>query len=413
MRMTSLLLWHWISLLSWFSGRQWPFKKKAVNVAFDRDLEPCQRLRFNPYQFAAEDEGRTEDPTERRYREAREKGQIAKTQELSQALTLLTSFFLFYLLSFWILYNLLALTKNFYSDFWKYSFSETQMYTGIWFTFIFMGKMLAPIFGITVITAVVANMVQVGFLFTTKPLAFDLSKIKLDPATMMRKMFFSRQVGMNLAKTLFKVVVVGYLSYAIIMDDFEVLMRTSQLSPMQALFTISFVTFKVVIWVSLLLLILSIPDYFFQKSELKEQLKMTKQELKQEIKEQEGDPYIKSRLRARRMEMMRNRMIAEVPTADVVITNPTHYAVALRMSQISKAPEVIAKGEGYMAQKIKEIAREHDIETIENKPLAQTLYRTVEIGQTIPAELYEVVIGIYAIVIKKHPEKFRYLRRPA
>ncbi len=386
------------------------FQEDNTTILGRRNTFASDVLQLNLSQFAAEDEGRTEDPTEKRIKEAREKGQVAKTQELAQALTLLVGFFTFYLLSLWFLYEIMMLTKRFFGEFWQYTFGDGQMKVGFFFVMWLMMKLLLPIFAVTFISALLANLMQVGFMFTLKPLAMDFSKIKLDPASMMKKVFFSRQVGMNLLKTLFKVIVVGYLSYIIIAGDFELLMKTSQLSPMQALFTISFSVFKVVIWISLLLLVLSIPDYFFQKSELKEQLKMTKRDVKQEYKEQEGDPYMRSRLRARREEMLRNRMISEVPQADVIITNPTHYAVALRMNSATRTPEVIAKGEGYLARKIKEIGREHSIEIIENKPLAQALYHRVKTGQEIPSDLYRIVVDIYTLLIQKHPSKYNHLR---
>lgn len=361
------------------------------------------------FQFASEDEGRTEEPTERRIREAREKGQVAKTQELAQALTLLMGFFTFYLLSMWILYELLMLTKRFFSDFWMYTFADNQLYAGLWFVFYLFAKLLAPILGVTFFAGILGNVIQVGFLFTVKPLAFDLSKIKIDPASFIKKTLFSKQVGMNLFKTLVKVVVVGYLCYAIIAGDFEEMMKTMQISPMESLMVFGFVVFKLVIWSALLILVLSIPDFFFQKSELMESLKMTKQELKQEIKEYEGDPYIKARLRSRRQEMLRNKMISEVPGADVVITNPVHIAVALKYTPASGAPTVIAKGEGYLARKIKEIAAEHGIQIIENKPLAWELYKSAEIGQEIPGNLYRVVAEIFKLLIEKNPRKFTHV----
>lgn len=371
---------------------------------------PSRGLRLDLRQFAAEEEGRTEDPTERRFREAREKGQVAKTQELSQALTMLVGFFTFYLIATWVLFKMLNLTKRFFADFWQYTFEDPQVMQGFWFIIVVMAKILAPMLVVTFVVAIVANVAQVGFLFTLKPLAMDITKIKLDPGSMVKKIFFSRQVAMNLGKSLFKVTVVGYLSYAIIASDFEVLMKTSQLSPTESLVTISYTVFKLVIWVSLLLLLLAIPDFFFQKSELKEQLKMTKQEVKQEHKEQEGDPMMRSQLRERREEMLRNRMIQEVPEADVVITNPSHYAVALKMSEYTRTPEVLAKGEDYLARKIKEIAKENSIYIIENKPLAQALYNQVEIGQAIPPELYQVVVEIYAMLIQRNPSRFSYLQ---
>jgi flagellar biosynthetic protein FlhB len=366
-------------------------------------------IRLDLFQFAAEDDGRTEEPTERRIREARDKGQVAKTPELSQALVLLVSFFTLYLLSLWILYEILRFTERFFTDFWLYDLTEPAMKTGLTFMAYEFFKLTAPFLGVTFLAGIIGNIVQVGFLFTLKPIALDLSKIKLDPATFMKRVLFSRQVGINLLKTFFKITVIGYLCYAIISADFQAIMKTSQGSPYESLAIIGYTVFKLTIWSSLLLLIMAIPDYFFQKSELMESLKMTKQELKQEMKEYEGDPYIKSRIRSRRQEMLRAKMLSEVPTADVVITNPVHIAVALKYATGSGAPQVIAKGESYLAQKIKEIALENNIYIMENKPLAWELYKNVEIGQQIPASLYRVVAEIFKLLIEKNPHKFAHV----
>jgi flagellar biosynthetic protein FlhB len=164
----------------------------------------------------------------------------------------------------------------------------------------------------------------------------------------------------------------------------------------------------VFIRVAVMLIVLAIADYFFQKYRFTEQLKMTKQEVKEEFKETEGDPITKGRIRRIQREMARKRMMADVPTAEVVITNPTHYSVALSYKMESMdAPKVIAKGVGFLALKIRELAQEHGIPLVENKPLAQTLYKSVEIGEYIPSNLYKAVAEILAYIYKAKNALYR------
>jgi len=163
---------------------------------------------------------------------------------------------------------------------------------------------------------------------------------------------------------------------------------------------------KIIVWTSVLLLVLSIPDYYFQKKELMESLKMSKQEMKEEYKETQGDPHLKARLREMQRELVMKNMIREVPTADVVVTNPTHYAIALKYDKDTmEAPTVIAKGADSMALKIRQIARENSVSIIENRPLAQQMYRDVEVGDIIPEELFYTVSLVYAELHKKNQYK--------
>ena len=358
---------------------------------------------FDLQLFAAEDEGRTEEPTEKKIREAREKGQVAKTDELPQALVVLAGFFVILLFGSWIYDTIAQVTKYYLSSFSDMSVSQRSMGRDFFALMVESAKVLFPIFIAVFIAALAGNLMQVGFQVSSHPLKFDLTKIKFDPATIMKKIFFSKQVGMNLFKSLFKVIAISLVSYLIISDSFDMIMKTPDVSVALALKTVSIAALKIIIWSTVLLLILSVPDYFFQKREFIESLKMTKQELKEELKETMGDPYIRARLREMQREIVMRNMIGEVPKADVIVTNPTHFAVALKYERnMMEAPTVVAKGVDSMALKIREVARQNSIPLIENRPLAQELYRRLNVGDIIPEDLFYAVSLVYAELYRKH-----------
>jgi len=360
-------------------------------------------FRFDLQLFAAEDEGRTEEPTEKKLREAREKGQVAKTMELPQAVVIIFGIMSVFMLSTWIYDSIASMTKHYLTTFSRFSLTEAkariEFFSILWNT----AKVCMPIFIAVVIAGILGNVIQVGFQFSTHPLKFDWNKIKFDPATIMKKVFFSKQIAMNLFKTIFKVCAISLIAYLIIMDDFETFLKTPDVSVAMATKIVMISALKVIIWSAVLILVLSIPDYIFQKREFIESLKMSKQELKEELKETIGDPYIRARLREMQREIVMRNMIREVPRADVVVTNPTHYAVALKYErEIMIAPTVIAKGIDSMAIKIRGIARENGIEIMENRPLAQDLYNRLDVGETIPEDLFAAVSLIYAELYRKN-----------
>lgn len=364
--------------------------------------EPSTLLRFDLQLFAAEDEGRTEDPTEKKIREAREKGQVAKSQELAPALVVISGMLVIFAFSPMIYSSLAAMTSFFLGNFTSLSITSRSL-ANIFFAVIGeVGKILAPVFIASMVAAVVANVAQVGWLFTAHPLKPDLNRMKFDPATIMKKVLFSKQVAMNLFKSLFKVIVVSVAAYLIISHDFYKIMKTPDIAVSAALKIILISGLKIIIWSSVLLLILSIPDYIFQRMEHRESLKMRKEELKEELKETMGDPHLKARLREMQKEMVMKNMVQEVPRADVVVTNPTHYAVALRYDRdIMIAPEVVARGMDNIALKIREIARENGVAIIENRPLAREMCQTLNVGDQIPEDLFYAVSLVYAELYRK------------
>ncbi len=384
--------------MSYFDNIQlklYPASCYAPAVSFDLQL------------FASpEDEGRTEEPTEKRIRDAREKGQVAKSQELGQTLVVISSIMIIFAFGGWILESLAEITKYFLSSFSTYRVTERRVITDFYFILYESGKVVLPVFAISVFAAVAGNLMQVGFMFTTHPLKVNWSKLKFDPATIMKKVLFSKQVGMNLVKSLFKVGAIGFVAYLVIMGDIDDILKTPDLSIGAALHIILMSGFKIIVWTSVLLLIMSVPDYFFQKKELMESLKMTKQQLKEEYKESQGDPHVRARLREMQRNIVMKNMIREVPKADVVVTNPTHYAVALKYdSSTMEAPTVIAKGVDSMALRIRQTANENGVVMIENRPLAQRLYKDVEVGDIIPVELFQAVTLVYAELYKRREAK--------
>lgn len=347
--------------------------------------------------FAAEDEGRTEEPTERRKQKEREKGRVAKSQEIPGALVTLGGITTLFLSAGWVIHRIFTLMENYIGNFHRMPGINESSVMPLIYTFIReTAIILLPVFTAAVIMGIAGNLVQTGFMFTLKPLQPDFSRMKLDFPTLARKIFFSRQIVVNLVKTLLKVSFMGVIAYWIIYSDFLLVMKTSTLGVGESLKVLGMIAFKLAIILTGLLLLISIPDYFFQRFEFMESLKMTKQQVKEEFKETEGDPLVKQRQRQAAMDIMKRSMLGKVKEADVVITNPTHYAVALRYDdRQEEAPRVVAKGEDEIALAIRRLAKSLGKPLIENKPLARRLYAEVELNEVIPVELYQVLAEIY------------------
>ncbi len=349
-----------------------------------------------------EQEGRTEEPTEKKIRDARKKGQVAKTEEFPQSFVVIVGCSYILLMGEWMYGRVIELSRYYLSQFASFSLTYNSMAVESARVLSEMALLLLPVFAVCYIAGFMGNVLQVGLKFSAHPLKPDLSKIKFTPQDMIKKLFISKKVAMNLFKSLFKISVITFCSYLIIQGDFEVLLRTPDVSVSAAFADVSFVAFKIIIVSAVFLIVLAVPDFFFQKKELMDSLKMSKQEIKEEHKESQGDPQVKARLREMQREILTRNMIREVPKADVIVTNPTHFAVALQWEQATmEAPSVIAKGVDSMALRIRELAKSHDIMLIENRPLAQALYRDVEIGNEIPVEFFQAVTEIYSILYQK------------
>ncbi|HYE12142.1 MAG TPA: flagellar biosynthesis protein FlhB, partial [Patescibacteria group bacterium] len=257
-------------------------------------------------------------------------------------------------------------------------------------------KVMAPILLISALVAIVLNYLQVGFLFTLKPLIPKINK--LNPIEGFKNIVSKRAI-VELVKSILKIGIVGYVIYSYLKNNFLVI---PELLVMDMEATAVFIGNAIIntgIRVAAVLIVISVFDYGFQFWEFEKNLRMSKQEIKEEFKMTEGNPQIKSKIREKQRQMSLRRMMTEVPKADVIITNPTHFAIAIKYdSTKAEAPIVLAKGKDLIAQKIKEIAKDNNIPTVENKPLAQALYKSVEIGDMVPAELYKAVAEVLAFV---------------
>jgi len=341
---------------------------------------------------------KTEKATPKRRREAREKGQVAKSREIVSALLLFLMFLCLKLFSGYIYDNLKSITIKFFTingDIDK--FYETSNFTNIMINCIlsFILIML-PIFGIAVIVSLMANYLQVGFIFTTKPLMPNINK--LNPIAGLKRIF-SKNSLVELLKASLKIIFVGYFIYDFLRDNYMMIANFLHMDINPSLAFMGNTIISIGIRASIVLLVLAIFDYAYQLWEYEKNLRMSKQEVKEEYKQVEGNPLIKSKIREKQRQLSLRRMMAEIPKADVIITNPTHYAVALKYDvDVADAPFVIAKGKDLIALRIKEKARESNIPIVENKAIAQALYNTTDIGQQIPVEMYQAVAEILAFV---------------
>ena len=350
-------------------------------------------------------DNKTEKPTKRRLEKARKKGQVARSREVPSAAVLFGSLVVLFFFGQRVVYTLQHEIR-YLLDFRLPSEIDVEL---VWEIFkgtgIRTGMVLFPILISIVVFSIVGNLLQGGLVFSGESLKFKFDK--LNPKNGLKRVF-SKNGIVQLIKSVLVVSVVAYISYQVISDHIALFPRMILMDVGKLLYWIGSISFSIFIRVAILLIVVAIADYAFQKYRFAEQLKMSKQEIKDEWKETEGDPITKGRIRRIQRQMARRRMMADVPEADVVITNPTHYAVALSYKMESMdAPKVMAKGVGFLALKIRELAQEHDIPVVENKPLAQTLYKSVEIGQYIPGNLYKAVAEILAYIYKAKSSVYR------
>ena len=345
------------------------------------------------------DQEKTEKPSQRRRDEARKKGQVAKSQEVTSVSILFTSLGLFYFASFFMVEKLTQLMRWGFAVSGRYEpltvESATSFFAGL---VVKVSLCLFPLLLTVVITAIIANVMQVGFMLSTEAIAPKLSKI--NPINGLQRLFSMKSL-VELVKSIFKICIVGLIAYLTIRGEMEGLVILGDQSPGGILLFTGSVAHKIIFRTCVALIVLAVLDYAFQRWEYEKGLRMSKQEVKDEMKHTEGDPFVKAQIRRVQREAARRRMIANVAKADVVITNPTHIAVALEYDRTTMvAPRVIAKGKGFIAEKIKEIARENKVPVVENKILAQLLNKTVDVNESVPEELYRAVAEVLAYVYK-------------
>ncbi len=361
--------------------------------------------------FAKEGPGgeKTEEATSKKLQDVRKEGQVCKSTELTNAIALIAAFLTIRLSGLMIGQNFVNIFHYIYDNipdlitFWDGEIPMQQVDRIFRTVMLRMIIMMTPVFIVGVLVAFVVNVLQVKWKITTKPLRPKLSKI--NPASGVKRLF-SKEKLVELLKSVLKVGLIAYVVYSYMKDRVGMLLWMYDFDTLAAVGLVSTTVIDVAIRIALIYLIIGIADYFYQRHKFREDTKMTKQEVKDEYKDAEGDPQIKSKIRQKMQEASRRRMMQAVPEADVVITNPTHYAVALKYdTEISDAPIVTAKGQDFLAQKIKDLAAEGGVEIVENKPLARMLFHNVELGAAIPPELYQAVAEVLAFVYNLKKER--------
>ena len=355
------------------------------------------RLQF----FADEGADKTEQATPKKLQDARKEGQVARSQELSTAVMLLAFFLAVKIFVGFIGTRFLGSFKEVYQVIDVYTADEFGSGTAGAFLRDSLAEILIiclPLFITAVVVAFVVTIVQVKWQVTTKPLQPKLSKF--DPIKGFKKIF-SKDKLFELIKDVVKIALIFYVAYSDLTKGAETLALLYDVSLPQAVVYIGDFVINLGIKLSAIYLIVGFADYIYQKLKFKKDLMMSKQEVKDEFKQQEGDPQVKGKIKSKMREVSQRRMMQNLPEADVVITNPTHFACAIKYDkEVSEAPVLIAKGADYLAQKIKDAAKENNIPIVENKPLARMLYYNVDLDSEIPRELYQMTAEVLAYVYK-------------
>ena len=363
-------------------------------------------LEYNLQWFAKDGEGgeKTEPATAKKLKDAREDGKVTKSKELTAAFDLIVLFLVLKIFISFVGERLVGIFDYVYSrmpDFLEINSTGVSSVAASHYMADILLQMLLTmlpflLFGF-VITFLV-SVVQVGWKVTGKPLKPDLNKF--NPINGLKRII-SKDSLFELLKSIIKIAVIFWVAYSRVKNHKEELFILYEIPLNQAIALIGSVIIDTGLYISIVYLVIGFADFAYQKHKFNEDMKMTKQEVKDEFKNTEGDPQIKGRQRRKMQETSQRRMMHDVPKADVVITNPTHLAVAVKYdADVNTAPVVLAKGEEYVAQKIKEVARENNIEIVENKPLARMLYHNVDIGTEIPPELYQAVAEVLAAIYK-------------
>lgn len=348
--------------------------------------------------MADNDQEKTEQATPKREKESREEGQVIHSKEVSSALILLGAIAAFYVAGSWMVHRMAGVMQRYLGGMAAISLRDDSLQTLVLNVMTEFALIVFPVMLATLVLGVVASVIQVGFKISGKSLSLKFSK--LDPIKGIGRLFSLRS-SVDVIKALVKILVLGGLAYSLIKGETQALPLLIQMDVMDIWAFIGSASLRICLYTFLAMAAIGGMDYLFQWWQHQKDLRMTKQEVKEESKQTEGDPKIKSRIRSIQMEMSRRRMMEGVPGATVIITNPTHLAIALKYnSKDMPAPRVVAKGAGYIAEKIKEIARSNNIPVVENKPLARSMFKSVDIGAYIPLDMYRTVAEILAYVYR-------------
>lgn len=352
---------------------------------------------------------KTEKATPKKREDARKKGQVLKSAEVNTAVVTVSMFLVLFLFAGWLSGRLMTLLTYYLggTGWGPAEVTDKALHSEFFNAIYNLVLSLLPFLAVSFLAGILVNVAQIGLLFTGEPLKPKFSKI--NPISGFQRIF-SMKTFVELLKTIAKVVAVGVVVYLEYMKNLNLFPMMLELEPAQAGKALFDMCMAVAIKASMVLVAIGLVDYLYQWYDYEKNLRMTKEEIKQEFKQMEGDPQIKSKRKeiARKLSMM--RMMQAIPQADVVITNPTHYAIAVKYdAKEADAPIVLAKGKDMVAQRIKETAREHKIEIVENKPVAQALYVACEVGQKIPSSLFaavaEILAHVYSLKNPKPPPK--------
>ena len=369
---------------------------RNVELTCPLSLVPCPLFVFDLQRFDGE---KTEEPTEKKRQDARKKGQVARSQELNTAFVLLIGFLILRILWEYIYGNIAEYTIYLYGHLAQSMSTEgiSELFIGI---MILLAKTVMPVMFAILIVGMGINIFQVGLVVSTEKLEPKLEN--LNPINGFGRIFSKRSL-VELCKSIFKIIVIGFFLYMYLKDEIPYLPQFIFFDLPQSLATAAEIIFTMAFQVIGVIMVMAIADYAYQTWQTTQDLMMSKQEVKDEYKQVEGDPQIKGKIKQKQRQMAMQRMMSEVPKADVIVTNPTHLAVALKYSKGMIAPMVVAKGQDRVAERIKQIARENRVMIVENKPVARALYEAVDVGGVVPSELYQAVAEIIAYVYRiKH-----------
>lgn len=348
--------------------------------------------------MAGSGQEKTEQATPRRIQEARRKGQAAKSVDLTGALLLMAMIALLYAIKDQFFLDLQRYLTGYFSEVAHEQVLGSSPLPILYHAVLFTLKLLAPFFGVALLVVLASNLAQVGFMLS--PEALKPRMELLNPMSGLQRMFSKRSL-VELVKSILKFIIIGGITYYLVKANIGDLLLVFNLSPEGIYLGIVGFIIKVAWWGALAYLGLALLDYMYQRYDYKKSLMMSKQEVKEEYRQTEGDPLLKSKQREMRRSITLNQIITEVPQATVVVTNPTHLAVALKYRQGEmSAPVVSAKGAGWLAVQIKEIARKNHVPVVEDKEVARFIYKAVEPGQEIPLEIYQAVAQILAMVYR-------------
>ncbi len=354
--------------------------------------------------MAETSQAKTEQPTPRRLQEARRKGQVAKSKDLSAAVVLMAAVALFYAVSQDSTAGLERRLTWYYTNCFSIGLQDNQLYWAIAGALMEALLAFAPVLAVIVLAAVLSNVMQSGFLLAPEAVMAKLERI--NPLEGFKRIF-SVDSLVELLKSILKVVVVGVVSYLVAAKYIPGLLLVYFKHPAQEMTEVTAAVISVAAAGGGVYLLLALADFYYQRYSFLKKLRMTKQEVKDEYKQTEGDPQIKGWLRRRQREVVMNSIRREVPRATVVVTNPVHYAVALKYEEgVTGAPVVVAKGAGDVAARLREIAVENRIPVVQNPPLARALFQQVDLGREIPAELYQTVAEVLAMVLRLRRDSY-------